>query len=361
MPTEEAISAGGNTEFLSFAQVLRDSVACGVIAVDGRRRVAVFNPDAETLTGWSAAELLHRPFGELPPPLPAILAESLDTGEPVHDREIVLRHVNGAEMTARVNTAVSAVDEQSGVSVVAVLTDLSATGRLEPNLRRLDRLASIGTLSAGMAHEIKNAMVAVRTFAELLIEKHRDIELAEIVSRELDRIDGIVRQMLRYSAPARASFASVRLHGLLEHSLRLLRPQLDARRISLHEDYAAENDRITGDEYQLEQALFNLYFNGYEAMDPGGELTVATELVPAPPGASASGRALQVTVRDTGAGIPPQNLKRLFETFFTTKPNGTGLGLPITRRIVQDHGGTISVESRPGCGTAFKLVFPLAD
>jgi signal transduction histidine kinase len=226
----------------------------------------------------------------------------------------------------------------------------------EQNLRRLDRLASLGLLSAGMAHEIKNGLTAIQTFIELLLQKGEDRELAEVVGRELKRIDSLVSQMLRFAAPGRNTFADVNVHILLNHSLRLVEHQISGKLISLKRDYKAAPDTVRGDEFQLQQAFMNLLFNAIEAMGTNGDLTVMTEIVQESNGA----RQLQIKIRDTGVGISPENLGRLFEPFFTTKKNGTGLGLAISQRIVNEHGGNISVQSENNKGSTFSVLLPTA-
>jgi signal transduction histidine kinase len=223
----------------------------------------------------------------------------------------------------------------------------------EPNMRRLDRLASLGLLSAGMAHEIKNGLTAIQTFIELLLQKGEDRELAEVVGRELKRIDSLVSQMLRFAAPGKNTFADVNVHHLLDHSLRLVEHQISGKLISLKRDFKAEPCVICGDEFQLQQAFMNLLFNAIEAMGTNGDLTVSTEIV--------GGKQLKIQIRDTGVGIAPENLGRLFEPFFTTKKNGTGLGLAISQRIVQEHGGGISAKSETNKGSTFTVSLPMAQ
>ena len=145
-------------------------------------------------------------------------------------------------------------------------------------LQRLDRLANLGMLSAGMAHEIKNGMVAIKTFVDLLLEKNQDAELGEVVRHELERINAIVTQMLRMAAPGPANFKTVRVHELLDHSLRLLQPQIGGKLITLKKNYRAEPDTVHGDDAQLQQAFMNLLLNAVEAMGPNGTLTVSTEI-----------------------------------------------------------------------------------
>jgi signal transduction histidine kinase len=284
----------------------------------------------------------------------------LNTGQPILNRQILLPSTGDGELTVRISTTPMLNAAGKSTGAIAVLNNITPAKHLDENLRRMDRLASIGTLSASMAHEVKNAMVAIKTFVDLLIKKNQDVALAEIVGREMRRIDSIVSQMLRFAGPARPTFGIVHLHEVLEHALSLVQHNLEGRKISLVRAFHASPDTLRGDTYQLEQAFINLLFNALEAMGAHGEISVATELVP--PGGPENPVApiLRVAIHDTGVGIAPENLSRLFKPFFTTKPNGTGLGLPITQRIVQEHHGLITASSEPLKGTTFVLRLPSA-
>jgi two-component system NtrC family sensor kinase len=216
-----------------------------------------------------------------------------------------------------------------------------------------------------MAHEIKNALVAGKTFIDLLIEQNKDSELVEVVRREIARIEAIVSRMHKFSGPGRAEFGQVHLHEVLDHSLRLMEPQLASKSAVLNRSFRADPDLLLGDDYQLQQAFVNLFLNALEALGPNGTLSVTTETCA--PGASSAKRGdtvngphIRVAITDTGVGILPENMVHLFEPFFTTKPHGTGLGLAITRRIIQEHQGAVSVESHPGQGTTFQILLPAA-
>jgi signal transduction histidine kinase len=224
----------------------------------------------------------------------------------------------------------------------------------EEKMQRLDRLASLGLLSAGMAHEIKNGMVAIKTFIELLAKKNPDAELTEVVGRELQRINVIVTQMLRFAAPKSTQFTTVKIHEVLDHSLRLLQHQVSGKLTSLKRDYRAGPDTVHGDDAQLQQVFMNLLLNALEAMGMNGTLTVSTEIVDGENGA----RLVKINIQDTGTGIAPENLERMFEPFFTTKKNGTGLGLAISHRIVLEHHGAIQVQSEMNRGSTFSISLP---
>ena len=351
-------------EGLSFANVLRDRLVCGVILIDGGRKVTALTGQAKYLLGLNPEQATLPAFEALPAPLQTIIREALSSGKALADRQVELNTDGRGTVTLRLS-AVPCRPGRKDSDVVVVLQDLTPARQLEERLEQLDRLANIGTLAAGMAHEIKNALVAGKTFIDLLLEKHQDAELVEVVRRELGRIDALVSRMLKFAGPARPAFSEVRLHEILEHSLRLVQPQLEGKAIALSRSFQAARDLVRGDDSQLQQAFVNLFLNALEAMAPNGTLSVATEVI-LPDARSARRREfadraqLRVAVKDNGAGIPPEHMARLFEPFFTTKPNGTGLGLPITQRIILEHRGAITVESQPGQGTAFQILLPAA-
>ena len=348
-------------EGLSFASLLSDCLVCGIIIINEKKKVVTLAGEAAKMLGLKARQTLPQPLEILPAPLAKIARSTLASGRIVKDRRVEIPIAG----TGPLALAVSVVPLQPGrksSGVALVLRDVSCAERLEHDMQRLDRLATIGTLSASMAHEIKNALVAGKTFIELLVEKNQDAELAGIVHREMDRIDSIVSQMLKFAGPPKPSFTPIRLHEILEHSLRLVQSQMTGKSITLHRLFQAAPDLAKGDDYQLQQAFVNLFLNALEAMPPKGLLTVSTEKISAPARAASpqdsTEAALRITIQDTGAGITPENLARLFDPFFTTKPSGTGLGLPITRRIIQEHGGMITVESLLHKGTTFSVVLP---
>jgi two-component system sporulation sensor kinase A len=230
----------------------------------------------------------------------------------------------------------------------------------EAKISHLQRLASLGTFSASMVHEIRNALVSGRTYLQLLVEKHGTDEFSQVVMREFERMDVLLNQMLRFSASDRPDFGEVRVHEVLARSLLLVIPQLRERSIELRKNFGAEADFIPGDAHELEQAFVNLFLNGIEAMNRGGILTVDSRALP-PAAEDLPGVSwMQVEISDSGVGIAEENIERLFEPFFTTKSNGTGLGLYITRRIIEHHHGSLGVRSKVREGTTFTLKLPLA-
>jgi len=331
------------------SSLLQECFACGVLVVDARKHIIACTTEAADQLHRDAVKLLNAPLSSLPAPLARLIQETVRSGKAILNREIPLGHATA------LRASILPVKTREPVEIVVVLNSLTSTPVFEQNLRRLDRLAALGTLSASMAHEIKNGMVAIRTFVDLLAQKGQDTELTEVVGRELERINAIVTQMLRFAAPNRAAFATVRIHDVLDHSLRLMQHQVSGKLISLQRHYQAEPDTVRGDDAQLQQVFMNLLLNALEAMGTNGVLAVNTETVKG----ERSGRQLRINIQDTGVGIAPENLARLFEPFFTTKKNGTGLGLAISQRIALEHHGLIHVQSDPGKGSTFSLLLPV--
>jgi signal transduction histidine kinase len=223
-------------------------------------------------------------------------------------------------------------------------------------LQHLERLATLGSVSANVAHEIKNALVGVKTFVHLLAEKNPDAELRELATRELVRIERLVTQLLKLSSPQKPRFVETDAHEALDNAVVLVGSRAAECAIVIQKHFNAALSKVYGDGTQLQQAFINILLNGIEAVGRDGQLILTTENTA---GVDGGRGAFKVLIRDTGPGIPAENIERLFDGFFTTKPNGTGLGLPITRRIIQQHGGTLTVLSTVGEGAAFEIVVPL--
>lgn len=346
-------------EATSLATVLHDCLGSGVIIVDEREQIRCCTPEAGRLLHLPPDQTAGCHFTALPLPIQKIAREAAAIRGPVPPRVIPL--AAGKDAPALRVAAFPFSGGEAKLHVVLTLNDVAVVRHIEQNIHRLDRLATVGTLSAGLAHEIKNAFVAVKTFVDLLLDQNRDAELADVVRREMRRIDSILSQMLRFGTPARPSFAAVRVHAVLDHSLRLLQHQFEGKLISLNRAFNAADDAVQGDDYQLEQAFVNLFLNALEAMGPNGALSVTTEVVSeGTPLTARAGHArlVRVTVADNGIGIEPGNMPRLYEPFFTTKQHGTGLGLAIVQRIVRDHHGDITVHSEPSKGTKVQILLP---
>ncbi len=353
-----------------YNETLLQNLTTGVVAADRNEAITVFNHEIATITGLNSAELLGRKISNLPEQLREVLRATLTTGERQGDREIVLR---SGENAAVLRASSSIFHSQNGdpLGALMVLTDITALKRLEMQIRRSDRLASLGTLSAGMAHEIKNPLVSIKTFAQLLPERYQDSDFREtffsLIGHEVDRIDSLVNQLLRFARPAKPLLKPMHVHEVLEKALLLVGHRLYQKDIKLVRSWHAEVDTIRADADQIEQVFLNFFINALDAMKSGGSLTVSTDVAstdawPAalPTHAGDVREILRVTVQDDGMGIKPEDVPHVFDPFFTTKDYGTGLGLSVVHGIVQEHGGQIEVESELERGTSFHILLPLA-
>ncbi len=333
---------------LSIAEALGASGRCGVLFADPATRTARATAEAAEVLGWGGQWLPQAPYDLIP----VALAQLINASSSSSPWEGEVQLAGGAKGTRTVHARLVPA---SGSAVIVILRDATTHRLFLEHLEQVDRLVSAGTLASSMAHEIKNALVAGRTLAELLLEKHPGLELADLVRREINRIDAIVGRMLRFARPSQPVFASVSVHEVLEQSRQLVQPKLQSNRVSFEAALNASPDLVSGDVDELQQVFVNLLLNAAEAMDGGGKISVTTELAPGEPN---RGPWLSIRVSDSGSGIPPESRESLFKPFFTTKSRGTGLGLAITQKIVQRHQGTIFAENSPGPGATFVVLLP---
>jgi signal transduction histidine kinase len=226
-------------------------------------------------------------------------------------------------------------------------------------IRRADRLASLGTLTAGIAHEIRNPLVAIKTFTQLLPERIDDDEFRNhflsIASGEVDRISALVTELLEFARPSEPKFELEDINGILDGMILLVSTETKSKRIDILKNYASDLSPITLDREQMKQVFLNMLLNAIEATPENGKIYVKTRSYPKLEGEP----YIQIEFTDTGCGIRPEYLEDIFTPFFTTKEKGSGLGLSISNQIVQDHKGYIDVESQVSKGTSFFINLPL--
>ncbi len=353
-------------ELRAYYEDLLSSLQDGVIILDPSGRVVWLNQAAEELTGFSGSQIASRAVAEVfppPSPLSSLVAKTADQGRSHADFDATLTRADGGRLT--VSAVASLVSNPRGESrgVVLVLRDLSRVRDLEEQLQRSDRLAALGILAAGMAHEVRNPLVGVRAAAQLM-EREPGFapslkEFTGIIIREVDRLNRLVDGLLAFAGRRPLRLSPCNVNQILEEALRLESAGLQGGGVGVLRKYDPEVPVVAGDPDRLLQVFLNLIRNGGEAMaDGGGELAVRTQFERLAP--QCGGRAAAVVeIADRGPGIPPELQGKLFNPFFTTKYKGTGLGLPISQRIVEEHGGAIEVQSTMGQGTVFRVLLPI--
>ena len=332
-------------------------LASGLMVTDSGGAMTLINPQGALALHCDAADLIDRKLTDLFPNGGELLEVR---GESSH-RELELALRDGSTIPLGFTNSYLTDVRGNREGVIVIFRDLSEIKQLQAELRRKDRLAAIGQVVAGVAHEIRNPLFGITSVAQILKREvalpsaHQ--ELVDAMLFETQRLNALVSDLLLFGRESRLELRPTDLHQLLDACCHLYAGEIRERSILLHKAYDPRLPALLADSDKLKQVVLNLLKNALEATPPEGTVTVRTEGHPA----ERQGKTDQVklTISDTGCGIPPQHQDRIFDLFFTTKPRGTGLGLPICRRIVEDHGGRISVESRPGEGTAFIVQLPL--
>lgn len=243
---------------------------------------------------------------------------------------------------------------------LVILRDVSEMRRLEAEIRRREQLAAVGNLAAGVAHEIRNPLSSIKGYATYFSvrfpEGSEDREAARVMVGEVERLNRAISDLIGLSKPTDIRLQPVELGRLVQDTLRLIAQDAVLRKVKISFE-AAHPLCVPADPDRLRQVMLNLCLNALEAMPRGGRLDL--ELLEE--GEEPGGRRAVLEVRDTGIGIQPRDLPRIFDPYFTTKGQGTGLGLSTVHKIMEAHGGSVAVTSEPGAGTCFRLSLPLVD
>ena len=351
-------------EVKSLARNILQSIPTGILSVNSSGVITAVNPTAEAVLKRPAADLLGHsyeavfPSGEI---IREALHEALRKHRHVSQRDVPYEGPDGQLHTIRVSTVELAGDHREPDGVLLQAQDVTEWLALEQRVRVAEKLAALHTLSAGVAHELRNPLSAVDLNLHLLEQElqepapvaGRTAHYLEVLNAECRRLSAILDNFMKFARPSSVEAHEVDVQRVIEHIVMLM--QLEAQEKRFHLDYTIEKDLppVLGDETQISQVLVNVIVNAFHAMADGGRCHLAATTC-----TTDAKRWVDISVRDTGIGIPQQAMPRLFDPFYSTKPGGSGLGLAIAYRIMQDHGGLISVSSAPASGTCVNLRFP---
>jgi len=342
-----------------------------VLGVDEALRIVLWNPAAEALLGRSARRAIGRELKELFPPDTSLirhLGETLSTGESRSESEAVVES-SGRPVYVSIVTAPLAGRTGEVTAAVAVVRDVTRLHQLEAEMRRSETLAAAGHVAMGLAHEIRNPLGAIRGAVQLLRRELGDEarwgEYMEVLLKEVDRVNRIIEMLLDLGRPVSMRPVPLNIHQLLERVALMSEATAAEHGIQIVRRYDPSLPPILADEDRILQVFHNLVRNGIEAMPGGGRLVLGTRLSMDPLFAKVDlGQGLRsmalIQVEDEGQGIPDATRGRLFTPFFTTKDKGLGLGLALCHRILEEHRGSIHVDSLPGKGTTVSCFLPLA-
>ena len=330
------------------------TIESGVVAIDATGQIELFNRAAAQLTGLATEQTLSQPVSILPPCLRDALVGSVAEGRALTQPEVDLS--DGAT-TRPIICATSPLLDPAGtvLGAVAVFSDLTQLKELQEGRRRAERLSYFEMLASGIAHEIKNPLVAIKTFAQLLPRRHADAQFVEefgrIAAREILRMERLLERLRTLSRPSDRPRQPLDLRIPVTEAVETMRAAFEEKNIAVAVTIPPTPSMIRGDHAELGQLFLNLLMNAHEATPPRGSLRVEVAVTET---------HASVAVVDAGPGVPTELLDRVFEPFFTTKQRGSGLGLAICAAIAQTHDAKLKVANQPGGGAVFSVEFPLA-
>lgn len=402
-------------------ELILESIPSGLITTDQQGRIVTFNRAAEAILGYHPYEVIGQPLHKCIDVRPVLLSErtsSLPSSSGLHEQAqtfydminavsvqggtLVTRDRQGHEMILDIDLLPLRNNHGEQIGMLATFTDVTSLHRLEEERRRLDRLASLGEMAANVAHEVRNPLASIKTSMQMLmddlaspapppatspsleVETDWAQESITVVLKEVERLDRIVGDLLLFAKPRQLHRVKCDLRELCDRVLQFIQPQCSETNVMIHRIYG-DLPPIWVDRGQIEQVLLNLSINALQAMPDGGILTVACHRISADGAfpqeeaetakstankrvassphadqrAASPQQWQEIVVSDTGTGMTPEQLERIFQPFFTTKAHGIGLGLAITRRLVEDHNGYIHVESQFGYGASISVRLPL--
>ena len=338
----------------AFHALILRSMPNSLIALDGEDRVVTINPSTETLFGYdprtfqnSGLELI---FGERAENL---LEELKEKGR-ILGKEETAANRKGEMVPVSIFGSLVSGPDGAPMGKVLLIQDLREIKELRDRTARSERLAAVGSLAAGVAHEIRNPLSSIRGFAQLFMKKFslesREYEYARVMVKEVERLNRVISALLDFARPKKPDVRPVNVKALVDHALQVIHEDLERKQVTI-ENRCANEASVQADPDQLIQVLLNLFLNAVDSLDTGGLLRVEADV---------DEDTMEIRVVDNGEGMDPETLKQIFDPFFTTKDRGMGLGLAVAHRIMEDHGGSLGARSSPGKGSTFFLRLPVS-
>lgn len=325
-----------------------------IIACSQKGEVIFINPAARQMLardvfspGKTASDILPQKIVELG-------EHVMNAGTAIINREMNLKALSNREFPVSINISRIVTSENESIGMMYMIRDMTEVRRLQDRIRKADKLATIGQLAAGVAHEVRNPLSSIKGYAtyfgSLFPENSENRKASEVMTSEVDRLNRVISELLEMARPADLKTRETEVASLVDSSLRLVRQEAQSASVKIETHHGDNVSKVKVDPDRLAQTLINLYVNAIQAMPEGGTLTVSTEQ---------KDDLLFISVSDTGKGLPESDLSRIFNPYYTTKPSGTGLGLAIVQKIVEAHDGRIEIEKTGPEGTTFKIVIPL--
>ena len=346
----------------SYTSNIIESMTSGLVSLDAEGHVATVNAGARAILGLGSEDVDGVDVDEVvrvEPPADRREVSRVLTGE--REGLETETRVVGKEGSVPVALSASSLRDEEGerAGTVLLFQDLREIEELKEAIERERHLASLGRLAAGVAHEIRNPLSALKGFAQFFRTKFKpgseEERYSDIMIEEVERLDRVVQELLDFARPVKPDRKSIAPNTIVEEALALVSEDAQFKRVTIEKKLPEGLPDVLVDPMQMRQAILNVFLNAIEAMNDGGTLTIetaGTDSADGPP-------TVTLSVADTGVGMSAEEVEKLFEPFYTTKPSGTGLGMTVVSRIVEQNGGRIGVRSEPGEGTTFSLVLPV--
>ncbi|MGA9108782.1 MAG: ATP-binding protein [Smithella sp.] len=338
-----------------FSDALVKNMPIGLIALDDQGLIITCNQNAQEVLGVDCNEVSGKYAADLlPAPLQKILSRLPRRGG-LLEQDIALLSADGKEQTWETLLA-GLIDEGKPAGKILLIRNVTQIRLLEKEVAKSRYLNSIGSLAAGVAHEIRNPLSSIKGFAvyfkERLSGNTDDQQTADIMIQEVERLNRVVSQLIEFARPLELKRENVQMAELVQHAVKLIAADAKKKQISIEIEAAAEISPVEVDSDKIKQVLLNIFLNSLAALQDGGKLKIKL---------SSRANNLEVIISDNGAGIEKMDLPRIYDPYFTSKPAGTGLGLAVVQKIMEAHGGNISLESVAGKGTEVFLKFLISN
>ncbi len=329
-----------------------NSMPNGLISLDSEGRITTLNQNAANLLGLTFPNVKGKLLEEVMKECD--LRNTLLPASDIFERQKECRLNDGRVIPLSITSSLLKDEEGKIIGKVIILRDLHEIKTLEKKIERSERLASLGRMAAGIAHEIRNPLSSIKGFAQYFRKKFdpgsEDANYALVMAKEVDRLNRFIQDLLNFAKPQEPKFKPVDIIEVMEHTLKLTESDFMRKNIRIIKNFDKQIPQISADSDMITQVLLNIFINANEAMEKNGALTITVR--------KNYNESVHISIGDNGKGITERDLRKIFDPFFTLKSGGSGLGLAIVYRIIENHHGEIEVTSKPGKGTLFKINLP---
>jgi len=354
----------------SINRYLLQTMSGGVVTIDEKGNITSMSTDSEVILGVSAQDFISKPISDMIPALKdneefhETIRSTLKERHTFVGKEMMIVTRDRDRIPISISTSFLKDRDNTLIGLIISFDDVAHLRKIQEQMRIVDRLTTLGGLAAGIAHQVRNPLCSIRGLAQLLKENDKGngplADYSDVILSDVDRIDKVVERLLKFIQPTNTGWTFAPPATIIEETVMLAKHEVRNKEIDIKLDVPPGLPNLLCQEENLLQALLNLLVNAIQSIEKKGVVGVAVSHAPDPAGVRKSGD-LVIKITDNGPGIKKEHLSRIFNPSFTTKEDGAGFGLVITRQTVEAHGGRITVDSEPGKGASFTIVLPVRE